>query len=389
MHVIPLLCASALAYPIVAVETDNVGSLVRTVETVQAGANPIDRFKIYHVRHPRLRGEHARPVILAPPLGTGFQFYENQDGPRYEESFAGFLAERGFDVWGFSQRVQDLPPGTCEHGQADCSVMADWGIAQLAADAEYVRQRIAAEGSGRLPIIGGVSLGGMIGLASIDAHPEAYAGLIAIDSALFATDPTVIALAGGGCQALSGAIASGQYYDAQQIQALKLFNTLAATAPDAPSPLFPPGVTNQQAWITVLGTPSPGPTSPTPSFIFDTGDPLAGTLTYAEPGYLHRDFDGFVDYLTFAEVRDVDCGLAGDRTFTGDLGAFTGAAFMVSNGRGFGATVDDTAALLEHAAVTILHHPDFGHQDAYFTAGHRETLELPLLRWLETAAEGR
>lgn len=63
-----------------------------------------------------------------------------------------------------------------------------------------------------------------------------------------------------------------------------------------------------------------------------------------------------------------------------------GPALMVSNGRGFGSSVDDTAALLEHARVTLLHHPDFGHQDAYFTVDHRTTLEHPLLNWLETQA---
>jgi hypothetical protein len=88
-------------------------------------------------------------------------------------------------------------------------------------------------------------------------------------------------------------------------------------------------------------------------------------------------------------VRDVDCSLAGDRTFTADLGDFEGPVFMVADGRGFGAMVDDTASLLERAEVTIHHHPDFGHQDVYFATDHRELLERPLLRWLEAEAFGR
>ena len=61
---------------------------------------------------------------------------------------SGFFATRGFDVWGVSQRVQGLAPGTCESGAADCSVMAGWGLAQLDADAECVRTRIVAENPG-------------------------------------------------------------------------------------------------------------------------------------------------------------------------------------------------------------------------------------------------
>lgn len=388
MPIAPLLLSSMLAFQVVSVETEVHGPLVRTVETVQAGPNPIDRFQIYHVR---LAGcddhRHARPIILAPPLGTGFQFYENRDGERYQDSFAGFFAQRGFDVWGFSQRVQGLPPGTCESGAADCSIMGEWGLAQLAGDAEYVRRRVAHKSALR-PVIGGQSLGGMVGLAAVAAHPEGYAGLLAIDAALANTDPQVTALAEAGCQALTSAVEAGLVYDAQQIQGLKALSALAAAQPLAPSPFFPPGLTNQQAWVFVLGTPNPGPTAPSPTFIFDAGDPWAGTLTYAKADYVHRGFAGFVDYLTFAEVRDVDCSLAGDDTFTAGLGDFEGPAFLVANGRGFGTMVDDTAALLG-GETTILHYPDLGHQDAFYAVDHRARLELPLLRWLESQVPHR
>jgi pimeloyl-ACP methyl ester carboxylesterase len=389
-----LLCCPALAaaaqppYHVIAVDTHVVGSLVRTVETVQAGPNPIDRFEVYHVRRAGCDhdGGEDRAILLAPPLGTGFQFYETSDGPRYADSFVGFYASHDFDVWGYSQRVQGLAAGTCEGGQADCSVMAGWGLAQLAADAEYVRQRIAGGHHGRRPAIGGMSLGGMIGLASIDAHPDAYAAAIVLDAALYSADPVVTAIAADGCATLSGAVAAGVTYSSEQIQALKLFSALAASAPAAPSPLFPPGFTNRQAWVSVLGTPNPGPTSPSPTFIFATGDAASGHLTYADADYLHRGFAGFVDYLTLAEVRDVDCSLAGDRTFTANLGAFDRPVFMISDGRGFGGMVGDTAALLEQADVTSLEYPDLGHVDVFFAHDHRERLERPLLHWLETEA---
>jgi pimeloyl-ACP methyl ester carboxylesterase len=141
-------------YQVISSVSQTIGGLVRTVDIVQAGPNPIDKFEVVHVRHPDPSVRRGS-ILLGPGLGTGFQLYENSDTPYYRDSFAGFFATRGFDVWGFSQRVQGLAAGTCESGAADCSVMAGWGLAQLAADAEYVRTRIVAENPGKRPVIGG------------------------------------------------------------------------------------------------------------------------------------------------------------------------------------------------------------------------------------------
>lgn len=377
--------AAAAAQPaVIASHTEARHDLQRTVETVQAGPDTLDRFELYHVR----RASHAplrRAILLAPPLGTGFQFYENSDSGLYDDSLAATLAQRGFDVWGFSQRVQGIPAGTCEGGAADCSVMSGWGLAQLVGDAEYVRGRITAANGGRRPIVGGMSLGGMIGLAAANASPEDYQGILVLDSALYSTDPEVVGLAGAGCVGLGAALDAGASWSGAQIGFLKALTSFAATDPGGSSPFFP-GASNQQAWVTVLSVPNPGPTSPTPSFIFDAGNPINGTLAYADPAFLQRGFLGFVDYITTAEVRDVDCSLAGDRTFTGNLGAFSGPVFAVADGDGFGEAVIDTLSLLEGADITLLTYPDLGHQDLYYAVDHRERLDKPLLRWLETTA---
>lgn len=372
-------------YQVISSVEESIGGLVRTVEIVQAGPNPIDRFEVVHVRHPDPSATRGS-ILLAPPLGTGFQFYENSDTLAYRDSIAGFLATRGFDVWGYSQRVQGLAAGTCESGAADCSVMADWGLAQLAADAEYVRTRIVADNPGRRPVVGGMSLGGMIGLAAINANPEAYRAAIVLDAGLYTEDPVYQGMAAAGCEFLNDLLAAGIYYDGQQIAFLKAVNMLADLDPDGDSPVIP-GLNNAQAWVTVLSVPVPGPTSPTPNFIFNAGDPLNGTLTYADPAYLHRNFYGFVNYLTFASVRDGNCSMAGlDDTFTANLAAFTGPVFAVANGGGFDTMVDDTLSLMPAASVTLFTYPDYGHQDIVFATDHFDHLEQPLLQWLATEA---
>jgi pimeloyl-ACP methyl ester carboxylesterase len=370
------------------------GGLVRTVEIVQAGPNPIDKFEVVHVRHPD-PSQRRGSILLAPGLGTGFQLYENSDTPYYRDSFAGFFATRGFDVWGFSQRVQGLDAGTCESGAADCSVMAGWGLAQLVADAEYVRTRIVAENPGERPVIGGQSLGGMIGLAAINATPDAYRAAIVLDAALYTENEEYQGITAGGCQFINDLLDAGIYYDGQQVPFMKLLNELADVDPDGPSPFQGPppipdftGLTNLQAWVAFLSVPAPGPTSPTPNFIFDTGDLMNGTLTYANPDLVHGMFYGFVNYLTWASLRDVNCSAAGvdNGMFISNLGAFDGPVFAIANGRGFDTMVEDTLSLMPDADVTLFTFPDYGHVDDLWATDHFDHLEQPLLQWLATDA---
>jgi pimeloyl-ACP methyl ester carboxylesterase len=386
---VPTLAAAQVPfytdYQVISSVEESLDGLVRTVEIVQAGPNQIDRFEVVHVRHPE-PSETRGSILLGPGLGTGFQLYEHSDTLAYRDSIAGFLATRGFDVWGFSQRVQGLAAGTCESGTADCSAMAGWGLAQLAADAEYVRTRIVAEDPGERPVIGGQSLGGMIGLAAVNARPKAYRALIVLDAGLYTKDPLLQGIAAAGCEFLDGLLGAGITYEGQQVPFFKLVNMLADVDPDSPSPIpgFE-GLTNLQAWVMVLSVPNPGPTSPTPNFIFSAGDWMNGTLTYADPAYLHSMFYGFVDYLTVASVRDGNCSMAGlDDTFIDNLAAFDGPVFAIANGGGFDTMVNDTLSLMPDASVTLLTYPDYGHVDDIFAADHFAHLEQPLLQWLAT-----
>ncbi|HEV2666981.1 MAG TPA: hypothetical protein VG324_18820, partial [Blastocatellia bacterium] len=69
--------ASAQPYQIVHSETSAVtNNLTRTVSTVQAGGNQLNRFLMHRVTknvpEPAFRGA----ILLLPPLGSGFQNYE-------------------------------------------------------------------------------------------------------------------------------------------------------------------------------------------------------------------------------------------------------------------------------------------------------------------------
>ena len=377
--------ASAQPYQIINTQNSVVGGdLSKTVTTVQEGNNTLDRFKMSKVVKP-LPNEAVKAVILLmPPLGSGFQNYEATDNGDYNNSFVAFFARRNFVVYGYSQRVNDLTAGSCESGAIDCSPMADWGLQTIVDDAEFIRQQIASEYPGVKIVVGGLSLGSLASLAVLNAHPNDYAGAILVDGTIHDTDPTVRAINQNFCNQFEGMLAAGIYYDGQNAPGFKLINQLAQVAPNAPSPIpgFPPGLTNHQVWVLALSAPPISPVSPRPGYFNAAGNFLEDRLFFANEPLVHANIASFVDYTTIRSLRDLNCGLAGETTFTNNLGAFHGPAIMFAAGHGFGTAMFDTAQLMTSADVTINFKQQYGHVDYVFSTKHQQELEHPILTWL-------
>ncbi|HEX6183485.1 MAG TPA: alpha/beta hydrolase [Pyrinomonadaceae bacterium] len=382
-----LTCARltyAQPYQIVGTETTNVAvGLEKTVTTVQVGANPLDRFLVSRVR--KAQGQaHRGTLLLLPPLGSGFQNYEVGDGGDYDKSFAGFFAQRGFDVWGYSQRVQGLTAGQCESGAVDCSAMAGWGLQTILDDVAFIRQQIAAAHPGEKPFVGGLSLGSIASIAAINQNPEAYAGAILLEGSLYTVNPETRAINAGFCAAFDDQLANGVFYDGQNTPGFKLLSHLAEVAPNDPTPVpgFPPGFTNHRAWVAVMTAPPVGPTTPRPGYFFLAGSVAEDRLFYADEPLVHANIRAFVDYVATRTIRDVSCGLAGERTFTDNLQGFTGPVLMIAAGHGFGPEMLDTKALLTNADVTLEYREEYGHVDHVFSTKHMQEVEHPVLAWL-------
>jgi pimeloyl-ACP methyl ester carboxylesterase len=378
--------AAAQPYQIVHSETSAVtNNLTRTVSTVYAGGNPLNRFLMSRVRKNAPDHAFRGAILLLPPLGSGFQNYEVGEDNNYDNSFAGFFANRGFDVWGYSQRVQGITAGACESGGIDCSPMAGWGLQTIVNDVAFIRQQIGLAHPGQKPVVGGLSLGSIASVAVINAAPEDYAGALLIEGTLYDADPQVRAINQGFCDMFDGLLAQGVYYDGQQLPAFKLVAQLATVDPDAPSPLpgFPPGLTNHQAFVAFLSVPNISPITPRPNYFLAGGDAKKDRLFFANDALLRANIAQFVDYVALRTVRDVNCGLAGDRTFTNNLQNFKGSVYVVAGGHGFGSGMLDTAALMTSASKTINFVEAFGHVDAYFEGSHRQNLDRPILSWLE------
>ena len=383
-----LICARASyaeTYQVVGTQTSTVaGDLTKTVKTVQVGTNPLNRFLISRVTKSAAGQAHRGALLLLPPLGSGFQNYETVVGGDYSKSFVGFFARRGFDVWGYSQRVQGLTAGSCESGAIDCSVMANWGMQTILDDVAFIRQQIEAAHPGEKPVVGGLSLGSIASIAAINQDPEAYAGAILLEGSLYTANPDSRAINAGFCSAFEGLLAAGVYYDGQQGPGFKLLSFLAETAPDQPTPLpgFPPGFTNHRAWVAAMTAPPVGPVTPRPGYQFLAGSVAEDRFFYADEALVHANIAGFVDYMAIRTIRDVSCSLAGDRTFSDNLENFDGPVLMIAGGRGFGPEMLETKELLTNAEVTVEYKEDYGHVDHVFSTRHMQEVEHPILAWL-------
>jgi pimeloyl-ACP methyl ester carboxylesterase len=378
--------AHAETYQIVGTESSAVaGDLVRTVTTVQVGTNPLDRFLITRVSKDVPAKSLKGTLLLLPPLGSGFQNYEVGDGGDYNRSFAGFFARRNFDVWGYSQRVQGLAAGTCESLAADCSPMAGWGLQTIVDDVAFVRQQIELAHPGEKPVVGGLSLGSIASIATVNAHPADYAGAVLIDGTLYDEDPAVRAINANFCAFFEDQLANGVFYDGQGTVGFKLLSHLAETDPDGPTPLpgFPPGFTNHRAWVAAMAAPPLTPTTPRPGYFFLAGSVEEDRFFYADEPLVHASIRGFVDYVATRTIRDVSCGLAGETTFSDNLHSFTGPVIMFAGGRGFGTGMTDTAALLSSSKLTLDYREEYGHVDHVFSTRHLQEVEHVVLKWLQ------
>lgn len=366
-------------YQVVGVTEERTGPLLITEETVQAGSDPAARFRVHRIR--KQNGSRG-VLLLLPGGGSHFGLYTADEQDRLQQSFAGYFATRGFDVWGYSPRTVGLAPGACS-GAVDCSGMGSWGMQAVVDDALYIRERIRAVHGAEKPVVGGFSLGAMSTLAMLDAAPDDWAGAIVWEGMLYSADPTVVAANATVCAALEAQLAAGELWDEQSYSTLRLLYDLATADPDGASPLpgFE-GLTNRQVFVLLMTAPQPAPPAYVPGYTYIAGSLEAGISFASEAriGMLVRQFNA---YEPLALVRDYTCALGGERTFTDNLAGFTAPVYAIGAGLGFGPWMDDHLALLGTGDVTWSFAPDFGHGDLFTSPEHRNLLEKPLFDWLK------
>jgi pimeloyl-ACP methyl ester carboxylesterase len=378
--------SQAQTYQIISTQNSIVaGDLLKTVTTVQVGDNPLNRFLMTRVVKDLPAQAIKGTILLLPPLGSGFQNYEVGENGAYENSFVAYYAHRNFDVWGYSQRAQGIAAGACESGVLDCAPMANWGLQTIVDDVAFIRQQIGLVHPNDKPVVGGLSLGSIASIATINAHPDDYAGAILIDGTIYDEDPAVRAINANFCALLDNLLANGVLYDGQGAPGFKFLSQLASVAPNAPTPLpgFPPGFTNHQAFVAAMSTSALSPLTPRPGFYQAAGSVAEDRLFFSDEALVHASVAQFIDYTVYRTLRDLNCGLAGDRTFNGNLASFNGPVIIFAAGHGFGSAMTDTANLMTNAQITFRANADYGHVDYVFSTNHLNEVEKPILHWLK------
>ena len=385
-----LTCASALAanHRVISEKTVRIpvpyGNYVKTDTVVQEGLTRLNRFTMHRLS--RENGPNKGTILLLPPLGNNFNSYLMHPSDDIVRSFAGHLVRAGFEVWGYSPRETGIQTGDCGNG-LDCSPALTWGIETVVSDVQYIRSRIESVSPGKLPVIGGLSLGAITALATINQAPSQYAGLLAWEGSIATADIAVRAHNSVYCDQFRGLVTAGVPVDDQNLPFVKLVANLASSAPGAPFALpvpgFPPGLTNLQAFVLILSTPNPIAPSPRPGFISAAGDFMAGTLTFSEPSRLAANIAEFNDVTFNAVSRDMYCSLAGKLPKLSDnLAKFTGPVLVVKAGQGFGSLMDELPGMLGSTDVTLIEDNSFGHVDHLGAVNHVAVLEAPVAKWL-------
>jgi pimeloyl-ACP methyl ester carboxylesterase len=383
---LPAPASAAGPYQLVGTATSRSGHLVRTETTVQVGADPLDRFRFYRLVQDGPSGGRLGSILLLPPLGPGYSFYEQRDpSGGVGTSITEYLALRGFDVYGYSARFEGLPAGACEAGVFDCSVMSTWDIQSMVEDIAFVRSEIERLHPGTPVVAGGASLGGILAVAVANADPDDYEGVILWEGMLATPDPAVQALNQGYCAALEAQLAAGVVFDGFGTNLLKKVAHHAETNPDglSPIPLFPPGLGNHEVLVLTLSVPAPNPvTMPVPGYFLLAGSLAENRFFFASEPRVFEDVERFVAYSPLVLVRDLSCHLAGlDDSHVAHLGDFDGAVLALGGEHGFGPYLADQAAMFGTADVTVRVTPGFGHIDHFMSPHHREFVERPIAEW--------
>src|SRR5262245_55339567 len=369
MVVLAPVAAGAASYHVVDQHTTSIalplGQLLLTDTVVQDGPLAINRFTVHRLRRPFVPPRGT--LLLLPSNGNSFREYLFHEDGDVTRSFAAFFARLGYDVWGYSPRTTGIAAGACAT-TLDCSPALGWSLQTIVDDVTFIRAKIKAVSPGARPVVGGLSLGAISGLAVVNQHPGDYGGLIAWEGSVVTDDPAIRAYNLPFCNQFSALVAAGVAVDDQTSPFVKLVAQLAQVAPHdpfvVPVPGFPPGLTNHQALVLILATPNPFAPSPRAGFITAAGDVATDQLFFSDDARLIANILVFDDVTSNAVGRDLYCSLAGVETaHSANLAGFTAPTLIIKAGLGLGPIMDELPGKLGSTSVVIHGMDAFGHVD--------------------------
>ncbi|MCY1014928.1 hypothetical protein [Pyxidicoccus sp. MSG2] len=367
-----------------------------------------------------------RSVFMVHGDGWGFEaaFLSSVGSAQVpaDQSIAAFLAKEGVDVWGIDLRWAGVPAGT-----QDFSFMANWTLGTHAQDvgtgltvARALRLVTGSGGNGSMHLMGW-SRGAAVAYAYMSLDAKLPRGLRQVDGFIPVDMVLRYAPQDADQQAFAcerhavlnaarqaGRVEGGLLGPAPGIT-LQLLGQLAATAPNAPSPLLPedvfgPGTgkpTNRKAAI-VSAAATGALLAPlkaiTPGYHLMAAMPdalgLPETMTFTREAYLYEYAQRAAPYQSLNEVVETEawaCGLP--VPYDDNLHKVTVPVLYVGAAGGVGRYGEHTLTLLGSQDVTVLtartlpeaaRALDYGHADLFLANDAKERVWKPVLQWVKT-----
>lgn len=385
------------------------GGVAEYTFTLTTGSGPfeaIDLHRVVRERAPWLPEAGAPGIVLVHGDAWDFRaaFFAGAAAPD-AATLPVWLAQRGVDVWGVDLRWTRVPAAT-----ADFSFMAGWGFATDLADldaglaAARAARRVTGSGPGPVHLLGW-SRGAQLGYAFLSheaGKPEGerhVAGYVPVDVYLKTDDPTLRANACTRAAGLAATLAGGTFHDQTGVL-LNAIGTLAAVAPDGPSPILP-GLSNRQVGLLAGGATFlffPPGLAPVPHYhftgaAFDATTSLPTALLYTPEARWIDSLRGTAPYEPVRLLFEADTLICDevDLPFDDRFAEVTVPVLYVGAAGGFGTTGLHTTTLLgssdvESLIVSVVPPEavlvDWGHADLFQAAEAPQMVFQPLLDWL-------
>lgn len=375
------------------------GGLIEDTFTLQVGAGPHDRFRLHHIARAGERRAAKRAVFLVHGDVWGFDaVFAHQRARGRSAGVAGFLANRGVDVWGIDQRwtlVSEAVQNT--------DFMHGWGFATEVSDlrvATTVARSVRTAAGARRPTMGmvGWSRGGQLAYAYAGAESQLPTrdrnvdALVPVDAAMRYA-PAEEVFRRGLCESYRSL---RQAHNASE-DAID-FTDLAAIGRDAlvePDAAAEPGLTNRQL-ADLVGSSVNGVFNASFHFVAPTtldADGLPLGLRYTSDRVWFDLLSRAAPKESIGNFQDgaaINCGKIGV-PFADHLSDIGVPVLYLAAAGGFGETGLHTLTLLESNDVTTLivhlqpsgHEAfDFGHVDLWTARNAPALAWAPLLAWV-------
>jgi len=377
------------------VESTVQNNIVKRVVTIKTGWRANDKFTYQRTvladasGNPLPFTQLEGAVVLAPGGASSTAMYDLEPGGM---SLIEYLASYGLDVYTYNSRTTGMNGAQCLLAN---NIIGEWGMQRYVDDVRIIGAIAWLTHLFQAPAIGGLSLGAMVSIASLNDPPILWNWRKAaiMDGTLYYADPDLQAVYQIACDDYTQKASSGIRYDSLSYL---LLTSLWHAYLDNPNGVSiwsigaceqscldeennPRYCTNDECMHLVATQPQQPPVAEAPDYVYLAGQINPNMLYYADEDLMTAAVDQFNTCEPYLLMSNYYCCFTGICEFTDNLDSYDGDILAVKTGMGFGPHMDDNLDLLENANIQELVVSQYGHADVMVAADQDMTI-WPTLR---------